>query len=108
MVPRAAARCVEDWLEQVQPTPDLKPESGSSMREKGGPILMADVKPRRSSAGAAKRRKQHPLPAQRADKVAGTTQAPRRKELDERAALALFDQAQRLDGVVAATHEAGT
>ncbi|MEV0353206.1 hypothetical protein AB0H88_46265 [Nonomuraea sp. NPDC050680] len=69
---------------------------------------MADVKPRKSSAGAAKRRKQHPLPAQRGDKVAGTTQAPRRKELDERAALALFDQAQRLDGVVAATHEAGT
>lgn len=59
---------------------------------------MTDVKPRKSSAGGAKKRKLHTLPGQRGGQVAGTTQPPRRKELEERAALALFDQAQRLDG----------
>ncbi|ACZ90439.1 hypothetical protein [Streptosporangium roseum] len=69
---------------------------------------MTDVKPRKSPAGAAKKRKPHTLPAQRGNEVVGTAQAPRRKELEERAALALFDQAQRLDGVAASTHETGT
>lgn len=69
---------------------------------------MTEVKPRKSPAGAAKKRERHTLSAQRGNDVAGTAQAPRRKELEERAALALFDQAQRLDGVAASTHETGT
>ncbi|WP_433370893.1 hypothetical protein [Streptosporangium sp. CA-115845] len=69
---------------------------------------MADVKPRKPSAGAAKKQKHRTLPAQRDHEVAGAAHSPRRKEIEERATRALFDQAQRLDGVAASTHETGT
>ena len=69
---------------------------------------MADVRPRKSSAGAAKKRKHRTLPPQSDRETGGTAQAPRRKEIEEQAALVLFEQAQRLDGVAASTHEAGT
>lgn len=69
---------------------------------------MADVRPRKSSTGAAKKRKHRTLPPQGDRETGGTAQAPRRKEIEERAALVLFEQAQRLDGVAASTHETGT
>lgn len=69
---------------------------------------MADVRPRKPSAGAAKKRKHRALPPQSDPETGGAVRAPRRKEVEERAALVLFEQAQRLDGVAASTHETGT
>ncbi|MEV4381894.1 hypothetical protein [Streptosporangium sp. NPDC049644] len=69
---------------------------------------MADAKPGKSPAGAVKKRKHRAISVQRDHEVAGATQAPRRKEVEEQAALALFDQAQRLDGVAASTRETDT
>ncbi|MEU9891212.1 hypothetical protein [Sphaerisporangium sp. NPDC051011] len=47
-------------------------------------------------------------PAQRRHSAVTAGEVPRRKEAEERAALALFDQAQKLDMVASSTHEAGT
>ncbi|WP_433245534.1 MerR family transcriptional regulator [Streptosporangium sp. CA-135522] len=69
---------------------------------------MAGVKPGKSSVGAVKKRKHRTSPTQCDQETAGMAQALRRKEVEERAALALFDQAQRLDAVAASTHETDT
>ncbi|MER6174869.1 hypothetical protein [Streptosporangium sp. NPDC001681] len=69
---------------------------------------MADAKPGKSLAGAVKKRKHPAISAQRDHEVAAASRIPRRKEVEEQAALALFDQAQRLDGVAASTHETDT
>ncbi|MGS2640669.1 hypothetical protein [Streptosporangium sp. LJ11] len=69
---------------------------------------MVDAKPGKASAGAVKKRKHRAASARGDHERAGATQTLRRKEVEERAALALFDQAQRLDGVAASTHEADT
>lgn len=69
---------------------------------------MVDAKRGKSPAGAVGKRKHRTTSARRDHEGAGATRIPRRKEVEERAALALFDQARRLDGVAASTHEIDT
>ncbi|MEV7007346.1 hypothetical protein [Streptosporangium sp. NPDC051022] len=71
-------------------------------------VLMADVRSRKSPVDVAWKRKHPTLSVQRDHGQAGATRTPRRKEAEEQAALALFDQAQRLYGVAASTHETET
>ncbi|WP_248965863.1 hypothetical protein [Sphaerisporangium perillae] len=66
---------------------------------------MADVKYRKSSVGAIKKKHRSGLAE---SETAGTVQASRKKLVEEQAARALFVQAEQLDDVIANTHEPGT
>lgn len=69
---------------------------------------MAAVKPRKAPDDGTKEHKHRVAATTRRSHGAIAGQPPRRKETEERAAFALFDQAQKLDEVASSTQESNT